>query len=282
MRSSLGQLGRAGKEVDSDFLHDWLVSGRETKSLAEDNIFSYEDLAEKYETMRAIEGNLAEIMPDEDDKEAWDAIINERKGIPTHPEDYSEDIFEGIDFIEEGESGEIEKNDWRNYFYSNGYSPEQARNHMVDQFEKHTALEAQKKEEAIEYIRENKKILRTAFGVNYKERLGTVTEVLKQTPSFASFQEEFKNTEVLNSANFYQLLNDLIARNVTLQENKETQKGISLLSDDNLEAYLDKVIASKAYSKSYQHGSAKQQKIWRKAEALIEEISQEKIKRGLV
>ena len=272
-----------GKVGDSKFLAKWVQSGKDISHLTEYGVFSEADLFEKFEHIAESHDPNRDLVPLSNDQEGWDKFNEKYWNVPREPEDYGDELFIGSDGQYRGVADDEKKREqYRQYFYRESLSKEQAQSFLQNEQEKVTMAEEEWTDFINNYKVQEKNKLETVLGkedMRYWRQV--VQRKMKDSDTGTALMKEFKNSKVLHSSNFFGLLIELLSSSADLSDDAKEPPHLKM-TDEQLVEKEQQLYDRKEMSQEYENGNASQQKRHARVKRALRKIQREMKNRGLL
>ena len=272
-----------GKVGESKFLAKWVQQGKDIEELTKHEIFSEDDLYDKFEHVMEGHDPNRDLVPLSNDQEGWDKFNEKYWNVPRDTEGYEDTLFIGADGQYRGVADTEEKREqYRNYFYRESLSKEQAQSYLQNEQEKVQMAEEEWSEFMGKYKNQERHQLEQVLGkedTRYWRQV--IQRKLKDSDTGMALVEEFKNSKLLHSANFFGLLVELLGSSADLSDEKKEPPHLKM-NDEQLREKETKLYARKELSEEYKNGTAAQRKLYRKYYNTLRNIQREMSNRGLL
>lgn len=272
-----------GKVGDSKFLAKWVQQGKDIEALTENEIFSEDDLYDKFERVMESHDPNRDLVPLSNDQEGWDKFNEKYWNVPQDPDGYEDTLFIGSDGQYRGVADSEEKRDqYRQYFYRESLSKEQAQSYLENEQEKVQMAEEEWGEFMENYKNQEKGKLEQVLGkedMRYWRQV--IQRKLKGSETGVALLKEFKSSKLVHSANFFGLMVELLSSSADLSDDQKEPPHLKM-TDEQLKEKEDKLYARKELSEEYKNGTASQRKLYRKYYQTLRKIQREMKNRGLL
>ena len=273
-----------GKAANTTFLAKWVRQGKPIEQLTEYEIFTEDDLYNKFEEVMEGHDPNRKLVPLSNDQEGWDKFREDELNIPRDPDGYEDEVFFGADGQYRNVADTEEKREqYRNLFYRRSYSVEQAQDYIQGEQDKVEISEEEWKEHLDSYKnKEHEKLQQVLGKEDLKYWRNVIQKRLGTSDTGKALLQEFSKSKIVHSANFFGLLVELLSTSADLSDDSVKSAPLTKLSNDQLQAKEDKLYKRKELSDEFKHGNKSQQKMHRRVMRRLRHVQNEMQNRGLL
>ena len=193
-------------EVADDFVVKMAKEEVDPKFLMEREIYGVEDFIPVIQDLEEKTDPDAVYVPKDTDSEEFADFMHERIGIPKSSEEYTDDIF-GETFLEGRDPEEVE--DFKEWAFEGALTKEQT-SHVVQLLEEERALFKAKEQERYDQVeKETREMLSNVFKDDAPAFMDDAAQFMNLYGT--ELLSKYGDSEVVNSVEFYQFLNQLMS-----------------------------------------------------------------------